>query len=105
MGGYSCAAGDHWSQSPRTRGSAFFQAEFSQQFRLAGKANEIEMEGFQLAYRWTPTGHHRQQQCRDHGTVELDGYASRRFGHPMAAAQNHFQPLEKEFDLPAIAID
>ena len=89
--------------------SGFFLAAGARQQRhqvfLVGQAHPVPLQRFDHALVRALAGPQHQQQRSDEHTVNLDLHPCRRFGQPVPAVEDRFDPFEKEFDLPALPVN
>src|ERR1700735_1308536 len=93
----SALGGSGWRTSLKSD-SGFFRPmgafEQFRQFCLGGPARPVEPQGFDGAQVGSLSGPQHQQQGGNEHTVNLDAGARRRFGQPMPAIEDGFDPLE-----------
>jgi hypothetical protein len=72
------------------------------QFLPASEATEVELNHLQGPLRWLFSGPEADQQAGDDPQVDLDLNPIHVVGKQMTAAQDAFEPAEKQLRLPAI---
>src|SRR5208283_6202781 len=83
----------------------FFDAQFPGQLIERGVTQEIEADHLHGALARTPPAVAQQEERGDERAVDLEGDSARGLRQPVTAAQDALEPLEKEFDAPAVAVN
>src|SRR5580658_199493 len=98
-----------WMKSLPSIRSGFFLAggalQEPHQVFLRGHSRPVPLQRLHHALVGALAGPEHQQQRGDEHTVNLNLHAGGRFGQPVAAVEDGFDPLEKKFDLPALPVN
>gem|GEM_PF-3641579 len=86
-------------------GFNFFEFEQCCEFVVADESHEVKPDEFHVAFGGPPAGETCEQQPGDQRRVDLNGDPGGRLSKQVAAARDTLEPLKKEFDLPAVAVN
>src|SRR5689334_18249734 len=79
-------------------------SETLSQFLSRGDAQLVELDEFHHPFVGAAANRQLEQQGGDQRQINLDGRSLRTLGQPVPAAQNAFDPPEKQFHLPALFV-
>jgi len=105
----SSALGGSGLQTSLNADSAFFRSigSFQQhdQFLCGGPAQPVKPQRLDGAFVGTLARPQHEQEGGDQDAINLGADAGGRFGQPVAAVEDGLDPLEEQFDLPALAVN